>query len=91
MTTTLGAAAPPTSDPPAPASRPWFAAVWRWHFFASLLVIPVLAVLAVTGLIYLLRFQLEPALHPDLMRIPAPAAGQPMAPYDEQLRSCRTR
>jgi uncharacterized iron-regulated membrane protein len=45
----------------------------------------VLALLAGTGLIYLFRFQLEPALHPDLMRIPAPAAGAPMAPYDEQL------
>ena len=85
MTTTLGAAAPPKIDPPTPTPRPWFAAFWRWHFFASFLVIPVLAVLATTGLIYLFRFQLEPALHPDLMRIPAPAAGQPMAPYDEQL------
>ena len=85
MTTTLGAAAPPPQDPPPPTRRTWFAAFWRWHFFASFLVIPVLAVLATTGLIYLFRFQLEPALHPDLMRIPAPAAGQPMAPYDEQL------
>jgi uncharacterized iron-regulated membrane protein len=33
----------------------------------------------------LLRFQLEPALHPDLIADPSPAAGQPMAPYDEQL------
>jgi uncharacterized iron-regulated membrane protein len=62
-----------------------FAAFWRWHFYASVVVLPVLAVLAVTGLIYLFRFQLEPALHPDLMRIPAPTAGQSMASYDDQL------
>ncbi|MGL4178823.1 MAG: PepSY domain-containing protein, partial [Dermatophilaceae bacterium] len=44
-------------------------AFWRWHFYASVVVIPVLLVLAVTGLIYLFRFQLEPLLHPDLMRV----------------------
>jgi uncharacterized iron-regulated membrane protein len=43
--------------------------VWRWHFFASFLVVPVLLVLATTGLIYLFRFQLEPLLHPSLMRV----------------------
>jgi len=43
--------------------------VWRWHFFASFLVVPVLLVLATTGLIYLFRFQLEPMLHPALMRV----------------------
>ena len=82
---------PRNTDPPTPTPRTWFAAFWRWHFFASFLVIPVLAVLATTGLIYLFRFQLEPALHPDLMRIAAPAAGQPIAPYDEQLESSRRR
>ena len=87
MTTTVGASARPMTDPPTPVSQTWFAAFWRWHFFASFLVIPVLAVLAVTGLIYLFRFQLEPALHPNVMRIPAPAAGQPMASYDDQLET----
>lgn len=86
MSTSLGASArPPASLPTSPARSAWFAAFWRWHFYASFVVIPVLAVLAVTGLIYLFRFQLEPALHPDLMRIPAPAAGQRMASYDDQL------
>jgi uncharacterized iron-regulated membrane protein len=46
-----------------------FRAVWRWHFFAAFLVVPVLLVLATTGLIYLFRFQLEPLLHADLMRV----------------------
>jgi uncharacterized iron-regulated membrane protein len=70
-----------------PASRTgsgWFRAVWRWHFFASFLVVPVLLMLAVTGLIYLFRFQLEPLIHPDLMRVdpPANAIAQP---YLQQL------
>ena len=47
----------------------WFRAFWRWHFFASFLVVPILLMLAVTGLIYLFRFQLEPLLHADLMKV----------------------
>lgn len=59
----------PSHPSPGRSSGPgWFRAVWRWHFFASFLVAPVLLVLATTGLIYLFRFQLEPLLHPDLMR-----------------------
>ena len=62
----------PKSRPP--TTRPGlFRAVWRWHFFAAFLVVPVLALLASTGLIYLFRFELEPLLHPDLMKVEAPA------------------
>ena len=80
----------PPGEPPAPNAQPrragagWFRAVWRWHFFASFLVIPVLLLLAVTGLIYLFRFQLEPLLHPDLMRVDPPA-GAVAQPYLQQL------
>jgi uncharacterized iron-regulated membrane protein len=58
--------------------------VWRWHFFASFLVVPVLLLLAVTGLIYLFRFQLEPLLHADLMKVDAPS-GAVTQPYLQQL------
>lgn len=89
MTTTLGAAVRPDdpNDPPAPNRRTrspqLFAGVWRWHFYASFLVVPVLALLAVTGLIYLFRFQLEPALHPDLMHVD-PRPGVSAAAFDDQ-------
>lgn len=91
MTTTVGAPERPTGSlqPPRPAEkvrRPrtqLFAGMWRWHFYASFLVVPVLAVLAATGLIYLFRFQLEPALHPDLMQV-TPAAGATAASYNYQ-------
>jgi uncharacterized iron-regulated membrane protein len=69
--------------PPRGGQQGWFRAFWRWHFYASFLVIPVLAMLAVTGLIYLLRFQIEPALHPDVMTV-QPQATQ-KAPYAQQL------
>lgn len=61
----------------------WFRAFWRWHFYASVVVIPVLLVLAITGLVYLFRFQIEPALHGDLMRVDA-QAGQSALPYEMQ-------
>ncbi|MDF1605749.1 PepSY domain-containing protein [Nocardioides sp. YIM 152315] len=76
-----------TADPPrrpATSGGGWFRAVWRWHFFASFLVVPVLLLLAVTGLIYLFRFQLEPLLHPDLMKADA-SDGAVAQPYLQQL------
>ncbi|WP_238151172.1 PepSY-associated TM helix domain-containing protein [Kribbella sindirgiensis] len=61
-----------------------FRAFWRWHFYASFLVIPVLLILAATGLIYLFRFQIEPVLHADLMKVDQPA-GLVAQPYETQL------
>jgi uncharacterized iron-regulated membrane protein len=78
---------PATPRPPTPA-RPrsgWFRAFWRWHFYASFLVIPVLLVFAVTGLIYLFRFQLEPLLHADLMTVEQPSGTDVTQPYAAQL------
>jgi uncharacterized iron-regulated membrane protein len=82
-----GAPPPPTAHPRERRGRAgsgWFRAVWRWHFFASFLVVPVLLLLAVTGLIYLFRFQLEPLLHADLMKVDAPS-GAVTQPYLQQL------
>jgi uncharacterized iron-regulated membrane protein len=85
MTDTL---APRRDDPPRPTRKKqsgWFRAVWRWHFFASFLVVPVLLLLATTGLIYLFRFQLEPLMHPDLMTV-EPGSGTGISqPYSTQL------
>ena len=84
---TLPAAPERAPAPPDPRrtsrANGWFRAVWRWHFFASFLVVPVLLLLATTGLIYLFRFQLEPLLHPDLMKVERRAALA--QPYVAQL------
>jgi uncharacterized iron-regulated membrane protein len=50
-----------------------------------------MVLLAVTGLIYLLRFQIEPMLHAGVMTVDAPADAQPAArqPYDQQLAAVR--
>ncbi len=31
----------------------FYRAMWRWHFYAGLIVLPVLALMAVTGALYL--------------------------------------
>ncbi|MDX2969185.1 PepSY-associated TM helix domain-containing protein [Kribbella solani] len=72
---------------PAPGAG-LFRAFWRWHFYASFLVIPVVLILAVTGLIYLFRFQLEPVLHADVMKVEQPA-GLVAQPYEAQLGAVR--
>ncbi|MHC5543085.1 PepSY domain-containing protein, partial [Singulisphaera rosea] len=41
--------------------------LWRWHFYAGLLVSPVLVVVAVTGGLYVFKGELEGVLYPKLM------------------------
>jgi len=69
--TTTGAA-PPTAEPrqetskrPA-ASGSLYRVVWRWHFYAGVLVAPVLLVVAVTGALYVFRAEIEDYLHARL-------------------------
>jgi uncharacterized iron-regulated membrane protein len=89
MTTQL-TSAQPTPTPsrnagPGSAGSGWFRAFWRWHFYAAFLVAPVLLILAITGVIYLFRFQLEPLIHADLMQVSAPSAEAIHQPYANQL------
>lgn len=43
--------------------------VWRWHFYAGLIAIPVFLTLAVTGSIYLFKPQLDPIVYSQLLRV----------------------
>lgn len=45
----------------------WFAGLWRWHFYASVLVIPIFAMLAITGLMWLYRYEIQTLLHPGVV------------------------
>lgn len=42
-------------------------AVWRWHFYAGLLSLPFLILLAATGAIYLFEKEIDHALYRDMM------------------------
>ena len=74
---------PLVDEPPAPADRAragtgLFRAFWRWHFYASILVVPIMLMLSVTGLIYLFRWQIDPAMHRGVITIDVPATGAPL-------------
>ena len=43
--------------------------VWRWHFYAGLLVAPFLIILAVTGGLYLYAQEIEGVWYGDLIRV----------------------
>lgn len=48
-----------------------YRAVWRWHFYAGLIVLPVLMLMALTGGIYLYRAEIEDAVYRPVAAISA--------------------
>lgn len=48
-----------------------YRAVWRWHFYAGLLVLPFMITLAITGGLYLFKDELDALIHADLQRVEA--------------------
>jgi uncharacterized iron-regulated membrane protein len=56
---------------------------WRWHFYAGLFVAPFMVMLALTGIIYLFKPQLDPLMYGNLLNV---SAGHHTLSADEQLR-----
>lgn len=50
---------PQSADQSRPLSHKFYAAAWRWHFYAGLFVIPFLIMLAVTGLMMMFITQFD--------------------------------
>ena len=50
-----------------------YRAVWRWHFYAGLFVLPVLMLLALTGGLYLFKAEIEAAAYGRMAQV-APGA-----------------
>jgi uncharacterized iron-regulated membrane protein len=61
--------------------------VWKWHFLASLYVLPFMAILAVTGGIYLYKPQIEDWLYADRLNV---AVGETRLSYEEQIAAVET-
>jgi len=59
--------------------RGFYRSVWRWHFYAGLLVMPLLLVLALTGAVYLFHDEIEDAVHADLHFAPQRSAVLPLS------------
>ncbi|WP_458095134.1 PepSY-associated TM helix domain-containing protein [Roseomonas sp. WA12] len=47
-------------------TRSLYGMIWRWHFYAGLLVVPFLVVLSLTGTVYLFEREINDALQPGL-------------------------
>lgn len=64
------------------ANHRFYLAAWRWHFYASLFVVPFLLVLATSGLVMLLSQPIDAIRHRDRLEV-APQ-GAALSP-DEQV------
>jgi len=68
-----------TTETTAPAGEV-YRAFWRWHFYAGLLVLPVLMLMALTGGLYLFKDELTAVVHRPLVVVAeGPAATTPTA------------
>ncbi|MBN9319859.1 MAG: sulfite reductase [Caulobacterales bacterium 68-7] len=61
------------SDTSSSASGALYRAFWRWHFYAGLLVMPVLMLMALTGGLYLFRSNIDDLVYRPLMFVEARA------------------
>jgi uncharacterized iron-regulated membrane protein len=50
------------------SSSDLYRAVWRWHFYAGLMILPFMITLAISGALYLFRDEIDAAVYSDLMR-----------------------
>lgn len=63
-----------SSDPVSPRRGGLYAALWRLHFFAGLMVLPVLLLMAATGGLYLFKPEIDGLLYGRLNQAPVSAA-----------------
>lgn len=79
MNTQVNAA--PAADTPVRGGA-FYRLVWKWHFLASLYVLPFMLILSITGGIYLYKPQIESWLYAD--RLTIAVAGDPL-PLEDQV------
>ncbi|WP_181073432.1 PepSY domain-containing protein [Rathayibacter sp. AY1A3] len=82
------------TDRPAAAGTPaarvhkrttsWYAAFWRWHFYGSIIVIPVLFVLSISGMTYLFRAQVDAFTHPGILTVSEPEGAERVALSEQE-------
>lgn len=54
----------------APRQPKLFRSVWRWHFYAGLLSIPVIVILGLSGIVYLFKPQIDGILYGPVRDVP---------------------
>ncbi|MCF8479936.1 MAG: PepSY domain-containing protein [Rhodospirillum sp.] len=56
-----------------------YRAVWRWHFYAGLIILPVMILMAATGGLYLFKDEINDLVFHDL-RLVGPVKAAPLSP-----------
>ncbi|MBL8994197.1 MAG: PepSY domain-containing protein [Spirochaetia bacterium] len=64
---------------------------WRWHFFAGLIVAPILIVSAFTGGLYVLKPYIDEWTYGDLLRVPSATPGSSGKHVSEKTLSLQTQ
>lgn len=64
-----------------------YRAIWRWHFYAGLMVAPFVLLLSLTGALYLFDREIEGVFYADRMHVPAVRAPLPL--LDQQAAVLR--
>ena len=83
----LGSGDPPPADTKQSGTGDrLYRVVWRWHFYAGMIIAPALIVVAATGALYIFKDELEAVLHPGVTYV-EPAAER--ATYEQQLAAAR--
>lgn len=70
------------SDKPQPRL---YRVIWRWHFYAGLLVVPVVVIAAITGGLYVFVEELDPLIYPYKTVVPA----EQRVPYQQLLENAK--
>ncbi|WP_035052707.1 PepSY-associated TM helix domain-containing protein [Andreprevotia chitinilytica] len=65
----------------------FYTLAWRWHFYAGLFVVPVLLMLALTGIVYLFKSQLDVLMYRQQLIV---AAQGKTVSADAQLATVKT-
>jgi uncharacterized iron-regulated membrane protein len=77
---------PPTDTKQSNTGDRLYRVVWRWHFYAGMIIAPALIVVAATGALYIFKDELEAVLHPGVTYV-EPAAER--VSYEQQLAAAR--
>lgn len=67
-----------------------YRAVWRWHFYAGLFVLPFMILIAATGALYLFKDEINDAFYSDL-RMVEPQASAPLSPSEITAKALEYR
>ncbi len=67
--------------------RVFYRSVWRWHFYAGLLVMPLLLTLALTGAVYLFHDEIDDATQASLRFAPQRSADLPLSRWVAAARA----